>query len=587
MKPVMKRRAVNSAIREAALAAGYSELQANILGARLPESAAVDIRAHVSPTLRMLDAPDRLPDIAIAAERIADFVMDESQRAIIISDHDVDGISGHSVLRTALIEYFGVNHHRLGGVLSHKRREGFGVSDALLERMIQQYPPPALCITVDQGSQDNERFKKMQALGYVTICTDHHHVDEPPSAAIACVNPSRHDSEFADASICGAHVAWLVACAVRRVLIKRGVLAGDSPNLAPLLDIVSSAVVADAVNVAASKNNRAVINYGLTRMNANARPVWVAMRNILHKEGPLTAQDLGMGIGPRINALSRMGDALPGVQLMRAPDVQKAMELAAFADSENQQRKQIESQMLDQAVVIARGQAEAGRHATCVYLADGTSGVGGIVASRLVDAFGRPSVCLSPKFGQPGMLTGSLRSIPGINIIQALTAAKEADSECCLFFGGHKAAGGVSLLEEHLERFNDAFNAAVGTQRDLSKATPIYFSDGPLNQTPSEQVMDEIEALAPYGREFELPQFEGEFAVGNVRAVGDGTHLKLSLIDATGQAHDAIWFRAKKVDDPDPVMPGNWVRALYSLSANHFRGTRRIDIQIKHVSLNS
>ncbi|MHB8447607.1 MAG: single-stranded-DNA-specific exonuclease RecJ [Rudaea sp.] len=578
----LRRRSIDPQLRTAALSAGYTDLQANILAARLPAQAANDIVAHVSPTLAQIDPPDRLPDIQIAAARIADFVMDPAQRAIIVSDHDVDGITGHSVLRTAFIEYFGVEARRLGGILSHKRKEGFGVSEALLERMQAQYPPPALCITVDQGSQDEARFAQMRQMGYEIVVTDHHTVHEPPASALACVNPTREDSQFPDKYISGCHVAFLVACAVRRELIARGHLKADAPSLMPLLDMVGASAVADAVSIARSVNNRAVIRQGLALMNRAPRQAWVALRSVLKKEDAFDEKDLAMAIAPRINALSRMGDALPGVKLLRTDNYATALELAAHADRENQARKAVEQQMLDAALVEGARQAQQGHNVIVVHLPQGVSSVHGITASRLVEAFGRPAACLSPKFGHAGILTGSLRSIPGVDIHQALDRAAQIDPQATLAHGGHSGAAGVTLPEANVARFATALDSAVCEQRDLSAAQPVHLSDGELDRAPDASVLAEIEALGPYGREFEAPLFEGEFRIGAVRAVGDGTHLKLVLEAGNGTRTAAIWFRAMRAGEPAPVVTGQRVRALYALAANTFRGERRIDLQVKY-----
>jgi single-stranded-DNA-specific exonuclease len=582
---VVQRRPIDAGLKQAAISAGYSDLQAAILAARLPAAAANDVRGHVTPSLAQLDPPDRLPDIGVAARRIADFVMDPAQRAILVSDHDVDGITGHAVLRTAFIEYFGVEARRVGGVLSHKRKEGFGVSEALLERLCAQYPPPALCITIDQGSQDEARFARMRQMGYEVCVTDHHTVHEPPQSAMACVNPTRLDSQFPDKCISGCHVAFLVACAVRRELIARGHLPPTVPSLTGLLDLVGASAVADAVSIARSVNNRAVIRNGLALMNRTPRPAWAAMRAILKKEDDFTEQDMAMAIAPRINALSRMGDALPGVKLLRTHDYPTALELAAHADRENQARKVVEQQMLDCALVDAATQAKSGRHVVVVHLRQGISSVHGISASRLVEAFGRPACCLSPKFGHAGILTGSLRSIPGIDIHQALDRAAQLDPSASLAHGGHSGAAGVTLEEGKVKEFADALNQAVGEQCDLSQANPVLLSDGELDRAPDQALLDEITALGPYGREFEAPLFEGDYTIVSVRAVGDGTHLKLTLAAADGSVQDAIWFRAMRHGEAAPIAAGQRARLLFSVASNFFRGQRRIDLQVKHATL--
>lgn len=578
---VLRRRSQDAAVREAAMRAGYSSLQAQLLAARVPARYIPNLRQHIEPTLAQLDPPDRLPDIAIITRLIADAVMDPNGRVGLVLDHDVDGSAGGAVLRTALITHFGMAPERVGYVLSHKRKEGFGVSTRVVERLLQEFPPPALLVTVDQGSQDGERFVTLREHGYVVACTDHHHIDQVPQGAVACVNPSRHDAVGADPRISGCFVAWLVACAVRRELIARGHLPADAPSLASLLDLVAASVTADATSVAQSTNNRAALRYGLRRMNHAPRPAWQALREVMGKDGPLDEQDIGFGIGPHINSVSRMGDAAPIVEFLCTDDLARARELAAFAHEQNQQRKQVEKRMLEQALEQAEPQVEAGRHAIVVYLDDGSSAIHGVVASRIVDRTGRPALCLSPKYGEEGVLTGSLRSVPAVNILQALTKAAALRPGCVRSFGGHPAAGGVVTWREQVPHLADAFNEAVGQQADLRHAVPVVWTDGELGQAIDGMLLEQIQALAPYGREFEPPCFELIATVRTVRTLGDGSHLRLELIDAAGRMVSAVWFGAQPAGQAPCVQPGHRLHLAVRVVANHFRGRVRVETHVQ------
>lgn len=579
MNVAVRQRERNPEVMAAAQAHGYDALQSAILSARLTNT---DLSV-VTPSVRDLDPPDQLPDIDVAADAIADAIMSGRPLAC-LTDFDCDGSSSAFVLMESLVEHFHVPTHQVTLLITHRMREGYGVSDRFVDRLLQDCKPNTLLITADQGTCDNARFERLRAeRGCETVVTDHHGVPEegPPAAAIACVNPVRQDSVFPDRCIAGCYVAWLTMCAVRQRLIKRGWLAPDAPSLACLLDVVCVGSVADLMSLRTSKNNRAVINYGLRLINGpNPRPVWTALRQLMKKEGLFTTKDLSHGAAPRFNAASRIDDAMAVLRLLRTRDPMEAMVLVSQLDADNQLRKSIQQQMSEVALEIGALQAEAGRALICVHFPDGHAGVHGIVASRLVEAFGRPSCCLSPKPDVPGMLTGSLRAVAGVNIRGALAVVDSRYPGVLKHWGGHAGAAGIGISEGDVEQFHDALCDAVMEQVDTTKLQPVLWVDGELGEAPSLETLARISALEPYGREFEAPVFVDRFTVTNMRIVGDGTHLKLDLQDARGRRCGGIWFRAMAAGEVPPVGAGEEVRLAYSVALNCFRGKESVDLQV-------
>lgn len=577
-------RQVSQAVMRAAVAAGYTPLQSRVIAGRLGDADAGKVSQLVRPSLSALDPPDRLPDIGVAAEAVARAVV-LGQPLILLSDFDCDGASAHSVLKFALRDYFGVPEDRIHSYIGHRLREGYGVSESVTLRILESAPRPALVITADQGSSDHARIEKLRDHGLMTVVTDHHGVpgQGPPPAAIACVNPMRTDSSFADPNIAGVHVAWLLCCAVRQRLIDVGHLPASAPRLGGLLDLVALGTMADCVDLARSPNNRAVLMRGLALMNApDARPVWRALYQVSRCSGPITASTLGFTFGPIINARGRLDCALGAVDLMMCQDEADAVHLARSLVEHNSKRKQVQSQMLQRVFPAAEQQAAAGSVALTVFDPDGHPGVHGVCAARLAESFGRPAAYFSPKHGSDH-ITASLRTVPGFHIRNALAEIAASHPGDFIAWGGHAGAGGVTLKREGLARFTSAFNTAAARILTTWVPGPRVLTDGELDLRPSMELLDELAVLEPYGRQWESPVFRAEGRVASLRPVGDGTHLKLTM-DIGPDRFDAIWFGAVR-DGVCPVEPGQTVRMAFELDANTFRGETRLQLRVRHAAV--
>ena len=570
-------------LREA-MAAGYTRLQSRVIAGRLGDEDAGRVGLLVRPPLSALDSPDRLPDICIAAEAVARAVK-EGLPVVLLSDFDCDGASGHSVLKFALRDYFGVPEHRIHSYIGHRLREGYGVSESVTQRILDSAPRPALVITADQGSSDHVRIEKLRDHGFMTIVTDHHGVPEqgPPHAAIACVNPVRTDSTFADPYVAGVHVVWLLCCAVRQRLIDCGYLPAGAPRLGGLLDLVALGTVADCVDLARSPNNRAVLTRGLALMNApEARPAWRALYTVSRCSGPITAATLGFTFGPIINARGRLDCALGAVDLLMCDDEKEAIRLAQMLVGHNSERKQVQSQMLRRVLPLVEQQVVAGCTAITVFDPEGHPGVQGVCAARLVEAYGRPAAYFSPKHGSDH-ITASLRTVPGFHIRNALAEMVELHPGDFVTWGGHAGAGGVTLKREGLNRFTAAFDGAAARALAAWTPGPRILTDGELDQRPSLELFRELVTLEPFGRQWEWPVFRAEGRILSVRPVGDGTHLKL-LMGIGPDRFDAIWFGAVR-DGVCPVEMGQAVRVAFELDTNTFRDETRLQLRVRHAAV--
>ncbi|GEK51445.1 single-stranded-DNA-specific exonuclease RecJ [Vreelandella venusta] len=584
-QPRLEPRPLDEAIYVRAQAEGLSELQARLLASRLPGYKG-ELAPLVAPSLRYLAHPEKLADGSRAAERIAQAVA-EGESIGILTDYDVDGITSHVVIRRTLVELFGVPEHKLHSLIGHRIHDGYGISLPLVERTLGLKPLPSLVITADCGSSDEPRIARLKAAGIDVVVSDHHALplEGPPLSAYACVNPTRSDCDYPDKTIAGCMVAWLLMSLARGVLIEWGALPDATPKLSPWLSYVALGTVADCVSLGGSPANRAVVNYGLTLINRMDAACWRAMAARLGADSvPFNAETLAFQMGPRINARSRLDDPYAALNFMLAESDSVANRQLEVLDQDNQSRKAIEADMAEEARALAVSSLEANEPAVVVLLEDGHPGVQGIVASRLVQAYGRPALVLT-RAAAPNMLTGSGRSIDGLHLRDALQRTFELAPESLPRFGGHSGAAGVGVPREQLAAFKAAFLQAVGEQLGDTPLYPRLWTDGELSTSQlSLLTLSEVEALGPYGREFDPPLFEGRFIVEALRPVGaEGAHLMMEL-SMGAVTSKAIWFRALTPGELPSFSVGDTLHCAYKLNRNRWRGRESLQLMVEHAS---
>jgi single-stranded-DNA-specific exonuclease len=584
--PAIRARAVDPEPRAALEAAGATPLQARILAGRgvAPETvaAAGGIEGWSAPGLEQLDDPATLPEVDAAADRIV-AALEAGETIALETDHDVDGVTAHAVLQSALIDLFGHPAERVQSWIGHRLEEGYGLSDSLADRILAADRRPDLIITADNGSSDEPRIARLAAAGIETIVTDHHALptEGPPASALVCVSPARADSVYPDAAIAGVMVAWLLMARVRSRLAERG-HPGGKARLAGLLDWVALGTVADCVDLGGSLNNRAVVTAGLRLINGNHRPCWAAIQAAAGRDGAVDAGDLAFLFGPRLNARGRLDHAGAGVRLLRARAAAELEELAGLVEAENEARKGIERELLATALAEARCQYAAGRKTLVVHLPDGHAGVHGIVASRLVEATGRPAICLSPHARDAGLVAGSARSVPGLHLRDALQAVADAEPGLFHAFGGHAAAAGLTLAEEGIGPLREAFEAHAGPELPADVG-PVVATDGELPATECTlETVAELQALAPFGNGFPAPVFEGYFEVARAEPTRDGRHLRLWLAGEGADELPGIFFGALADGGPGWLpAPGDALRVAFALEANEWRGRRNAQAVVR------
>lgn len=565
---------------------GLDRIPAKIIAHR---AAAADVTPSwlLDRSLASLDHPEGLPDIRLAAVRIADAVQRREIIAI-VTDADSDGVNANTVLYRALSEHFAHPRERIQQYIGLKLSEGYGLSDGVADRILAASVRPHLVITADIGSSDGPRIARLQRAGMDVVVTDHHGipVDGGPEAALAFVNPQRQNHQYPDPLIAGVMVAWLVLTAVRQELLNRGGLPPDAPRLGNLLGWVGTGTVADVVSLARSRNNRIVVQHGLQQIAAGTYPCWRALRPELgDPEKPLTAQDIAFGIGPRLNAAGRLHDAMAGVNFLLSANAIEADQGLAVLNAANIQRRAIEKKMTAQALDVAQEQVESGYRALVVFLADGHAGVQGIVASRLVQRYARPVVCLSQVSDTQGFSgwSGSLRSVDSLNILTVLQSLDGQYPGLMKKYGGHAAAAGLTLDMGQEGIFSSLFREEVQLRLADEPIENRIWVDADVEAGDlSLGLVNRLADLGPYGREFSEPVLRGVFSIREAREMGsEGGHWRLGLLHGR-QKIDGIWF---SVGHSCPVSPGDTVRLVFRPEANWWRGSPRLQVQILGVDL--
>ena len=579
MAPRIVERSRSAAVEASALQMGYTPLQAKIVAGRLASGQASELRRHVQPRMADLDAPDTLPDIDKAVDRIVRAIRGKEMLTV-ASDKDCDGVSGGAIVRGALIDMFGHPPELTFNVIGHRLRDGYGISDGVVQRISDHGIRSGALISVDIGSGDEARVADLARLGIDSVITDHHGVDGAgPPSAFACVNPTREDSKFPDPFIAGCHVAWLTMAAVRRELIRVGHLSQEAPHLGEYFQLSALGTTADCVSFARSRNNRLIVQRGLQLANTEPLPAFEAFRQLCNITVPIRSTDLAMVCAPALNAPGRMGDATDGLRFLRATTVERAIELGRVLIECNDHRKVVERELQAQALDAAAAQLGSAAAGLVVWLPNGHTGVAGIVASRLVGAYGRPTICLSPKDGKPGLATGSARSVPGFHVRDALARIAELAPGLLRKWGGHEGAGGLEIETAAIDELTALWGAAVRESR--AQIGPQILTDGALPAPPDFHMLAELEALQPFGREYDGPQFAQVVTLRSIRTMGAASQHWRMTLEVAGRQVQAVWFNVP-AHGWEPLA-GIRLRAVFELGANTYRGDTSLQLLIRHM----
>jgi single-stranded-DNA-specific exonuclease len=549
------------ASRRALVDAGLHPVLARVYAGRNIKSA-----LELSYGLDGLIPPTSLKGIDSAAVLLADAIA-QAKRLLIIADYDADGATACAVGMRAL-RAFGA---KVDYLVPDRFKLGYGLSPELVELAAQRRPD--LLITVDNGIASVDGVARARSLGIATLITDHH-LPGPELPAAACiVNPNQPGCAFPSKALAGVGVMFYVILALRAELRKRGFFKEKpEPNLAALTDLVALGTIADVVPLDA--NNRNLVAQGLKRLRAGRCTPGIAA--LLRAAGRPLAEassfDLGFVAGPRLNAAGRLADMSLGIECLITDDEARAANCAQELDRLNRERRNIEAEMLQQALLVVAQLGEA--VGSTFFNPDWHQGVVGIVASRLKDRLHRPVVCFA-RGEEAGaiVLRGSGRSIPGLHLRDALDVVSKRAPGLLRRFGGHAQAAGLSIAAGDYARFAGEFERVVDELLPPEARLRVVETDGALDAMHFSLDVARLLDGGIWGQGFPQPVFCDTFTVEHQRVVGE-RHLKLSLVKG-GRRIEAMRFGAL-----DPLPPQ--VRAAYRLSVNEFNGLKSIQLNVEY-----
>src|SRR4051812_13307248 len=505
-------------IRALSAALGIGAPAAKVLASRGladPDAA----RRFLRPAFDELHDPLRMRDMAAALERLQRAI-DSGERILIYGDYDVDGTSSVVIL-TKAIELAG---GRADFHVPHRLKDGYGMRAEVVEAAAAK--GVKLIVSVDTGIRAAEVVARANQLGIDVIVTDHHLPETGLPPAVAVLNPNRPDCEYPEKGLCGAGVAFKL---VQGLLARRGWPADKLRRVCEsFLKLVAIATVADVVPL--TGENRIFVAHGLRGLDRVKNPGLRALLDVAgFPEGtPPTARQVAFQIAPRINAAGRMDTAKAVVEMFLTSDAARARDLAQQLHDHNDDRRQTEVEVREICEGVLVGDGEC---ALVYYGESWHRGVLGIVASRLVERFYRPTFVLG-KNETDGLASGSGRSIPTFHLLEAL----ESMADLFVKFGGHEHAAGVTLDPSRVEEFRERFNAYAASRLTADDLMPRLNLDALLDLREIDDAsVAEVFSLAPFGHGNEAPMFAAaNVEVARTPAVWKEKHLKV-LVKQNGR----------------------------------------------------
>ena len=516
-------------------------------------------KKYFRPAWEDLHDPFRMKDMTSAVKRIA-YSIESGESVMIFGDYDVDGTTSVALMTSYLKNHIEV----VVPYIPDRYKEGYGVSKAGIQKA--QAEGITLIIALDCGIKAHEQIEYANTLGIDFIICDHHLPNSLLPKAVAVLDPKRADCEYPYKELCGCGIGFKLIQALNQYFELA------LTDLAPYLDLVVTAIAADIVPI--TGENRLLSHLGIEQMRQSPRPGFQFFITSLKK--PIRVSDLVFVIAPRINAAGRMNKGISAVELLLSKDQGEALPLARSIEFFNTERRSTDERITKEALQQIELEEAQYKSSTVVYHPSWHKGVIGIVASRLIEHYYRPTVVLTKS---ENILAGSVRSVKGFDVYQALEACKDQ----MIQFGGHKYAAGLTMKEEQLETFKLAFEQAVENHILESQRIPVL-------QYDAELVLDKItpklyrllSQMAPFGPKNMKPVFVSHHCMdkGGSRLVGsDKNHLKLEIIDSTGTVMQAIGFGLgnyfTKIKQKQPFS------ILYTVDENEFNGIKSLQLLIK------
>lgn len=519
-------------------------------------------RDFFRPSTDQLYDPFLMKDMDVAVERLVR-AYNDGDKIMIYGDYDVDGTTGTALLYS----YFRDIKANVSYYINDRIKEGYGIARSGIDHAHSM--GVKIIISVDCGITAVSQAEYCREKGIDLIICDHHTVGDNVPKALAILNPKRPDCNYPFKDLCGCGVGFKLTQGVSKAL-------GIDPSIAErYMDLVGVAVAADIVPLI--DENRTITRLGLDIIQQSPRPCWIAME----KKTGLTldrvnSSQIVFSIGPRINAVGRLGDAKRAVQMMVAETVAEAADYASVLESENTNRKTIdEDNYMDAGIVAEKFLRENSGLSIVLHNEKWHPGVIGIVASRLVEKHYRPAVMMTTI---EGVAKGSARSIPGFDVYEAIKACEEF----VIQFGGHKYAAGLSVKLENIPAFQAKFDEVVKQTLTADLLTPEIQIDSQIDFSEiTDKFWKVLRQFQPHGPDNLRPVFYSDDVeiIGYPSVVGKG-HLKFKAKQKGSPVFDVIGYNMESYYT-SAVASGKALHMVYSINENVWNGQTQLQLQLK------
>ena len=514
-------------------------------------------QTYFRPNLKELHDPFLMKDMDKTVDRLIQAI-DSSEKIMILGDYDVDGTTSVSML----YDYFIKKTLEPIYYIPDRYKEGYGVSEESIAFAADQ--KVSLIITIDCGIKANDQIESANTKGIDVIICDHHIPDDSIPKAYSIINPNQKNCNYPFKGLCGCGIGFKLISAIEKKL-------EGAEEVNQYLDLVAIATIADQMPMI--NENRTIVHHGLKEFNNNPRPGFhFFIRSINRK---IVESDIAFNIGPRINASGRMKSGMISVKLMTENDTNAAYKTAQEIESINLLRRAKEKEVTEEAIK----KTDPLKFTNVVYGSNWSKGVLGIVASRLVDKFYKPTIVLNL---EGKMYTGSARSIANFDIYDAIQSGKEYLDQ----YGGHKYAAGLSIKEENLKDFIDHFESYVKNAMNNKMFTKTIGYDTEIDLSDiNESNFKILSRMSPFGQSNYRPIFRTNncCGTGNLRLIGkEKTHIKFEISDSKDNKIQALGFNMS--EHYEQINNKQHFDILYSISRNTFNNSSSLELTIKAIS---
>ncbi|MBN2289374.1 MAG: single-stranded-DNA-specific exonuclease RecJ [Candidatus Glassbacteria bacterium] len=524
------------------------------------------VERFLKPSLDHLHDPFIMKGMEPAVDRLARALANR-EKIVIYGDYDVDGITSISLIVRYLRELGG----DVGYYIPHRMVQGYGLSPAAIDSVAEM--GASLVVTVDCGITAVEAIDYAKSIGLEMVVTDHHEAAEELPAAVAILNPKQAGDNYPEKELAGIGVAFKLC---QGLSMKLGY---EVEPLFEHLDLVAVGSIADIVPLLGE--NRVFAKFGLEKLRSSSKPgIQALIDSSGLKNKSLSSGQVVFSMAPRINAVGRMGDAVRGVKLFLTDDMGEACRLAQILEKENRYRREVDNQTLLEARQQINYHLDLDSRCTVVLSSeDWHPGVLGIVASRIVEEYYRPTVLIS--FDEEGEGKGSARSISNFHLFEALKQC----AHCLDVFGGHKYAAGLQLRREDYEEFVEAFERAASSMLEPEDLVPEISVDLEISLSQADKtLLESMDQFRPYGPGNPKPVLVANdlSVVGYPKVVGNN-HLKMR-VRKDGYQLDTIGFGlADKLKEINTTREK--ISMAFVLEENEWNNMRNLQARIKDIKV--